>query len=154
MEVNKKNVGANSCSGSCRVKGLDGLVKKLNEDFPEYRFREGRKFMFRPPRTIILSRTIFDEKVAKMQLLHELGHALSGHFEYKNDIERVKMEREAWGRAAELAEKYQVEYDPGVAEEELDSYRDWLHMRSTCPDCGSTRYVGEDKQYYCPICDL
>lgn len=173
-EVNKK------------VRQFDEILEKLQNDYPKLRFRSGRKFMFRPPRTVVFeqktdaaveaglnptldvhTKSNNERKLQKnapemaeieqnrecLELLHEVGHALLGHCDYGTDVERVKMERAAWEKAAELAQKYGVEMDVELAEEELDTYRDWLHKRSKCPQCGATRYQGQNGEYRCPMCE-
>ena len=37
-------------------------------------------------------------------------------------------------------------------EEHLDTYRDWLHARSSCPDCTATGYQTDASTYACPAC--
>lgn len=132
------------------------LVERLSKDFPKLRFRQGRKFAFRPPRTIFFEPATEAEaeyKIYSMRLLHEVGHAISGHRDYTQDLKRVKMECEAWQRARELSEKYGVEYDEEIAEGELESYREWLHQKSKCPKCGLTRYQAGNGEYHCPFCE-
>lgn len=144
----------------------------LRRDYPNLRFRSGKKFTFRPPRTIIYeqnhdsartSRTQPDEQNALgdnsktnrycMQILHEVGHALLGHRSYQTDPERLRMECAAWEKARELCDIYNIYYDENFAEEQLDSYRNWLHQRSTCPECGLTCFQTRDGVYHCPSCD-
>lgn len=139
------------------------FVARVAGEFGELRFRRGRKFAFRPPRTILIPEQDCLEKCSKygkneynflrMQLLHEVGHALLGHRDWKTDLMRVKMECAAWAKARELCERYGVRYDEDFAEGELDSYRDWLHQRSRCKKCGLTRYQGQDGKYHCPGCE-
>ena len=102
----------------------------LRRDYPNLRFRSGKKFTFRPPRTIIYeqnhdsahtSRTQSDEynilndnsKTNRycMQILHEVGHALLGHRSYQTDPERLRMECAAWEKARELCGIYKIYYD-------------------------------------------
>lgn len=64
------------------------------------------------------------------------------------------MEREAWDKAKELANKYDVPFSQEVAEAELDSYRNWLDKKSRCPRCGLTRFQTPDGKWCCPKCDL
>jgi hypothetical protein len=128
----------------------DGLLESIKKDFPEIVFKSGRKFLFRPPRTIVLGPPEADELLI---LLHELGHALSGHSSFDMDVERLKMEREAWDKARELADKYGVDFDEAVAERELDTYRDWLDHKSRCPRCGLVCYQTKDGNYHCPRCE-
>ena len=132
--------------------GLNKIIVQLRKDYPWLRFRMGKKFTFRPARTVVVEQNC-GEKCAKLLLLHEVGHALCEHKNYRTDAERVKMEREAWEKARELCERYGVEYDEEVVEAELDSYREWMHKRSRCPKCGLTRYQGRDGRYRCPECE-
>ena len=128
---------------------IEKLLAQLKVDFPDFYFRKGRKFAFRPPRTIIIGP---EESFSSLLLLHEVGHALSGHISYKTDARRIKMEREAWEKARELCAIYNIEYDEAVVEQELDTYRDWLDQKSRCPDCGLTRFQTPDGEYHCPRC--
>lgn len=117
--------------------------------------------MFRPARTVVFevdlenvgSGVEAENNAKNMQLLHEVGHALLGHRDYTTDPERLKMERAAWTQAQELCVRYEVEYNEELVEAELDTYRDWLHRRSKCPECGLTRFQTRDGKYHCPQCD-
>ena len=129
---------------------LQLLTEKLKKDYPDLRFKEGRKFAFRPPRTIFIGP---EEPGAELLLLHEVGHAISGHRDFDVDVKRLKMEVEAWEKARDLANNYEVEFSEEVMETELDSYRDWLHQKSRCPACGLTRFETPDGQYHCPRCE-
>lgn len=126
------------------------LIDKLKGDFPDFKFVTGKKFAFRPPKTIVIGP---EEPQSDLLLLHELGHAISGHRDFKVDVGRLKMEVEAWEKAQELADKYGVKFDMEVMEGELDTYRDWLHQKSRCPDCGLTRFETPDGIYHCPRCE-
>jgi hypothetical protein len=89
---------------------------------------------------------------AEAYLLHEFGHALLQHKEYAQDIELLKMERTAWDKATELAERFNVEIDENLIESALDTYRDWLHHRSICPTCSATGIETSKQQYECIAC--
>lgn len=131
------------------------LVARLAADYPELRFRVGKKFMFRPPRTVVVEASGAENgSWWGLQLLHEVGHALSGHRDFRTDPERLKMEREAWERARGLATTYNIWYDEEFVEGALDTYRDWLHQRSACPECGLTRYQTQDGRWHCPGCEM
>ena len=125
-------------------------LKCLEEDYPDLRFVSGKKFAFRPPRTVV-----FEEGADNFDLLilHEVGHALCGHKTFGMNIERLKMEVEAWGKARELAETYAVPFDEEIVESELDTYRNWVHQKSRCPKCGLTRFETREGEYRCPQCD-
>lgn len=129
---------------------MNDLLMRLQEDFPEFVFKQGEKFAFKPPRTIVVEPK---EPNASLLLLHELGHALSGHRNFGTGVQRLKMEREAWEKARELCATYGVNYDEEAVETELDTYRDWLDKKSRCPACGLTRFQTSDGQYHCPRCE-
>ena len=128
---------------------LSNLVETLKNDYPNFRFISGRKFMFRPPKTIVLGPP---EPNDRLLLMHELSHAILGHTNYDKDIKRLKMEAEAWSKTRELASVYDVDVDEEIIQDELDTYRDWLHKKSRCPRCGLTRFQDLDG-YHCPRCE-
>lgn len=151
---------------------MEVILERLKQEYADLSWREGRKFAFRGPRTIyyeaieyytgvseIASRAVdggasWAVNEYNLRCLHELGHALLGHLGYRLDLERLKMERAAWEKAKRLCLKYGVEYDEEFVEEQLDSYRDWLHQKSRCPECGLTRYQKQDGKYCCPGCEI
>lgn len=85
-------------------------------------------------------------------LIHEMGHALLEHTTYTHDIELLSMERDAWKKAHEIAREIGISLNYQIEEEALDSYRDWLHQRSTCPTCKETGVQGADRDYTCISC--
>lgn len=126
------------------------LTEKLKKDYPDLIFKKGRKFAFRPPRSVMIGP---EEPDAELLLLHEVGHAISRHRDFDVDVKRLKMEVEAWEKARDLASVYGIEFNEEVMEVELDTYRDWLHQKSRCPACGLTRFETPDGQYHCPRCE-
>ena len=129
---------------------MNDLLENLRCDYPDLKFKKGVRFSFRPPATIVVGPA---EPNDSLLLLHELGHALSGHKSFNLEAERLKMEREAWEKARELCNKYGVTYDEELVETELDTYRDWLDKKSRCPKCGLTRYQTPDGVWHCPRCE-
>ena len=125
------------------------LLKRIKVDYPQFLFREGKKYTFRPPRTIVIG-----PEDNSLFLLHELGHALLKHRDFNTDAKRLKMECEAWEKARELAAFYEVDFDEELMEGELDSYRDWLDHKSRCPKCKLTMYQTPDGVYHCPKCEI
>lgn len=123
---------------------------RLVLDYQEFRFRLGRKFTFRPPRTIIIGPL---EPFSELLALHEVSHAICKHRDFKIDVERLKMEVQAWEKVRELADYYGIEYNEELVQQELDTYRDWLHQKSRCPACGLTRFQTPDSRYHCPSCE-
>ena len=126
------------------------FLQNLREDFPEYNFIDGPKFAFRPPKTIVLGPP---EPFSELLALHEVSHAICKHRDFRMDVERLKMENEAWDKARELAEYYGIEVNEDLIQGELDTYRDWLHQKSRCPICGLTRFQTPDSRYHCPRCE-
>ena len=126
------------------------FFRRLSTDYPELRFIFGRKFAFRPPKTVVIGPL---EPFWQLLTLHEVSHAILGHGDFKIDVGRLKMENQAWEQARELAARYRVKVDEEVIQDELDTYRDWLHKKSRCPVCGLTRFQTPDGLYHCPRCD-
>lgn len=86
-------------------------------------------------------------------LLHELAHAILDHKTYARDIELIELERDAWTHAqATLAPTYNIAIGTNQIEDALDTYRDWLHARSTCPNCQATGVQTERNAYKCLAC--
>lgn len=135
---------------------MQELLERLKVDYPNLRFRAGKRFSFRPPRTIIfvLGLQADEQNSYGLQLLHEVGHAVLEHKNFATDPERLAMERAAWEQARVLCGRYGVEYNEEFVEGELDTYRDWLHQKSRCPRCGLTRYQTRDGEYHCPGCEM
>lgn len=138
--------------------GQGEFLEELMRLYPQFAFREGRRFKYRPPKTIYVA--YVDENFALLTL-HELGHGLCKHKDYNTHIERLKIEREAWecARAVflkhpEWAEKYHFDFDDDFVEAQLDTYRDWLHQKSICKKCGLSCFQTPDGRYHCPRCEV
>jgi len=86
-------------------------------------------------------------------LFHELSHALLDHTDYQRDIELIVIERQAWAKAKRISTNYDVEINDDFIQSNLDTYRDWLHTRSTCPQCTSTGLQTEKNTYKCLSCN-
>ena len=126
------------------------FLEQLKADFSEFRFINGKKFAFRPPRTIVLGPP---EPFSELLLLHEVAHAVLKHKTFRMDVERLRMESEAWDKARDLANRYNIDVNEDLIQDELDTYRDWLHARSKCKKCGLTCYQTSDGAYHCPRCE-
>ena len=123
------------------------LVTSLQNDYPMFKFVPSDKACWSPTEQKIYYTN------DSTQTLHELGHAILGHREYRQDIELLQIERAAWGKAQELAPAYELEINDDTIEQALDTYRDWLHQRSRCPKCGQTGLQNADTlNYRCPNC--
>lgn len=126
------------------------FFERVLNDYSDLTIRMGHKFAFRPPRMVMVGPY---EPSFRLLFLHEVGHAVSGHRDFVTDVERLKIEVEAWSEARKLADTYGVEVDESLIQSELDTYRDWLHQKSRCPKCGLTRFQTPDSVYHCPLCD-
>jgi hypothetical protein len=126
------------------------LIQRLKTDYPTLLFVRGNDFSWSPSDQTVYYK---DEAGSDAFLLHELSHGLLRHSEYNRDIELIAMERAAWDKASELASVYNQKIDESLIEITLDSYRDWLHARSTCPNCSATGLQTKKQIYTCPACN-
>jgi hypothetical protein len=85
--------------------------------------------------------------------LHELAHAKLDHHSYSSDVELIKLESAAWDYARRvLAAEYGASIDQDFTEDNLDTYRHWLHKRSLCPQCQQTGLQQNKNTYSCLNC--
>ena len=127
------------------------LIKRATEQFPNFRFESGDHFAWQPATTTV----IYDESDPHFEarLLHEIGHATLGHASYERDIDLIACERDAWQSARlELSPLFNVEISGEVIHHDMDSYRDWLHARSSCPHCQSNGIQIAKREYKCVTC--
>ncbi len=129
---------------------ISSLLPRLRDAYPDLEFVASDHFAWQPTGSRVVYNEAADDAV--WQLLHELGHGLLGHTAYARDIELISMERDAWQRAISVAHDFGLTLPPDTIEAHLDSYRDWLHARSTCPDCQQTGIQTAEKTYTCPHC--
>jgi hypothetical protein len=113
-------------------------------------FKRANCFLWSPAENTICYAD--NEKNFHIFLLHELAHGLLNHADYDYDIGLVTMEREAWDKVIELSQIYKVAIDEKVIQSTLDTYRDWLHERSTCPNCSATGVQAGECNYKCLAC--
>lgn len=133
------------------MRSTSSLLNKLKVDYPDISFKPGDTFLWSPETKTVYY--VHDKPDSKALLLHEVSHGLLEHREYTRDIELLAMEAAAWEKANELAKTYHFPISDTVAEEHLDTYRDWLHARSTCPECTATGYQTGRDTYSCPACN-
>lgn len=128
------------------------FVAKLATDFPQFSFKAGRQAHW-SPRTKTITYSL-SETIGRFRfgILHELAHALLGHTNYHSDFELLKLESEAWNLAAKIGKKYGVRISDDHIQNCLDTYRDWLHRRSTCPACGMHVLQKDAVRYQCFNC--
>lgn len=129
------------------------LLAKLQNDYPEFSFEESARFSWHAGKRVVSYRKeALRTKNGAWALLHELGHALFDHTDYTNDIELLQMEVAAWEKARELCTYYGLPIDEDYVQDCLDSYRDWLHTRATCPTCFIRCLQKDTHSYLCHNC--
>jgi ribosomal protein S27AE len=126
------------------------LVKQIASDYPALSFLPGNAFSWSPQQQTVYYHNGHEHFA--WSLLHELGHALRQHQSYSSDIELVLLEAEAWEEASTIASRYDIVIDADHIQDCLDTYREWLHQRSTCPTCGSSSLQSTSESYQCFNC--
>lgn len=126
------------------------LLPKLEEDYPSFHFKPDDEFRWSPDEMTIYYDAQSNDTPT---LLHELSHALLGHSTYRKDVGLLEIERDAWDYARDmLGQKYNTPIDDNVIQDSLNTYRDWLHARSTCPECNATGFQTKQREYKCIAC--
>lgn len=131
----------------------NSLNARLASDFPTIHFETSEDFYWSPA-----TKTVFSPEVTsddeRLTLLHEVAHAVLAHNDFKRDIDLLKIEREAWEYVrTTLAPTYGLKTDDETVENAIDTYREWLHARSKCPNCSMTGIQTETSNYHCLSCD-
>jgi hypothetical protein len=114
-------------------------------------FKKSVRFLWSPNEQTIYY--FYESKNDYVYMFHELSHAILGHADYTRDVELLAMERDAWDKAVEIAKKYKMGIDDETVQSTLDTYRDWLHDRSTCPICSANGIQTEKYTYKCLECN-
>lgn len=127
------------------------LLNQLKTDHPLFLFLDSGKFLWSArEQTIHID---LRDDLCDVFTLHELSHALLNHQGYRTDIDLLKLERDAWEHAKKtLGAEYGVSINDNFIQDNLDTYRDWLHARSKCPDCDSTGIQTKSLYYRCLSC--
>jgi len=128
------------------------FLEKLGNDYPQFCFKAGKQEYWSPKTNTITFNPKRKFAELSYSVLHELAHALLEHKNYQSDFELLKMEAEAWELAAMTGKKYGVKIDYEHIQNCLDTYRDWLHRRSTCPTCGMHVLQSDISTYRCFNC--
>lgn len=127
------------------------MITRLKADFPNLTFQASDVFLWSPSeKTVYYDSSQLDEA----NLLHELSHAVLNHSSYAKDIQLLEMESQAWDYAKhQLAPQYNIQLEEDTIQEALDTYRNWLHQRSRCPNCDATGVESAKNNYICLACD-
>ena len=127
------------------------ILVKLKNKYPQFSFKPSNNFLWSSTDNSIY----YDKKSPNQSifLLHELSHALLNHRSYNRDIKLITMERQAWDFTKNLAVEFDIKISEEIIQSTLDSYRDWLHNRSTCPECKATGLQTKEREYSCLSCN-
>lgn len=131
---------------------MQSIIRQIKISFPSIKFREGEIFVWRPR-----TRQILHPPLKNVQdinsLLHEVAHAELEHIDFNLDIELLSHEVAAWEHTRhKLAPMFDIKIDENFIEEQLDTYRLWLHSRSLCPKCGHNGFQTNQNTYSCNNC--
>lgn len=141
----------NKVSTGCS--SLETLLARIAADYPDLQFIESAHFAWHAGRRhVAYQKAGKNTQHSMWALLHELGHALLGHKDYIHDIELLQLEVAAWDKARQLAEHYGVATSEDYIQDCLDTYRDWLHLRATCPACYGRALQSSARSYRCFNC--
>lgn len=121
---------------------------------PSVIFQRGQSFYWSPKDATITYKSSANSGAnGQWSLLHEAAHALLDHQNYSSDIALLLLEVEAWERAKSLGKELGIIIDEEHIQDCLDTYRDWLHQRSTCPRCSVVSLQVSTREYLCHNCD-
>jgi predicted RNA-binding Zn-ribbon protein involved in translation (DUF1610 family) len=132
--------------------GIQALLTKIHKDYPDVSFVVGERFSWHPGKGSVSFQDAANNKPGIWSLLHEVGHALLHHDDYRYDIELLQLEVAAWEKARKLALEYKIQISEDYVQDCLDTYRDWLHMRATCPVCSTRSLQASSDHYHCFNC--
>lgn len=124
------------------------LLEALKTDYPHLQFAAGKDDSWSPQKQQVNYR----EPIDPHHLLHEVGHAVLGHTDYRLDIELLKIEADAWAKAQEIAPNYGFRIERSLVDSRLETYKHWLLKQSLCPECRLVGIQGNDRLYSCPNC--
>jgi hypothetical protein len=131
--------------------GMDKVLARLKRDLPDVSFVVSDSFYWSPKNNNIFY-VDEDNDLNIWSLLHEASHALLEHKSYSSDLELLTLEVVAWDKAKELGNKMNIDIDEDHIQDCLDTYRDWLHQRSTCPSCSIACFQLNSNEYRCHNC--
>ena len=128
------------------------FIERLGRDYPDLKFEAGSQEHWSPRSNTVTYNPDQPLRDLHYGVLHELAHARLAHTTYGSDFELLKLESLAWEEASRIGRRYGVKISPGHIQNCLDTYRDWLHRRSTCPQCGTHTLQKDSSHYQCINC--
>ena len=129
------------------------LLEYCRKLLPEMHFKESDVFFWSPrTRAVHINSQLLNTPRGQWALLHEVAHAKLNHTDYKNDFGLLRLEVEAWEAAGDLANEFGMKIDEDHIQDCLDTYRNWLYARSTCPTCMQSSLQVDKTNYECLAC--
>ncbi len=130
------------------------LIEELSSLIPEIKFETGDSFYWSPEKLLITyNKNLINDKSGQWALFHEVAHAKLRHVNYSSDLGLLKLEVAAWDEAKVLANLFQISIDEDHIQDCLDTYRDWLYRRSSCPTCDIVCLQSSPTTYRCHNCN-
>ncbi len=129
------------------------IIDQLRLILPTISFQEGDLFYWSPKESTITYKSCLEGPTDSWSLLHEAAHAVLKHQNYSSDLGLLLLEVEAWEKAKLLGKDLGITIDEDHIQDCLDTYRDWLHQRSTCPRCSVVSMQVSPQEYLCHNCD-
>lgn len=130
---------------------MEKTLEFLQATYPEITFVPGKSFYWSAKENKITFIPT-DSSRHVWSLLHEAGHATLDHVGYTTDLELLHLEIAAWGQAKALARSIRISINDEHVERCLDTYRNWLHARATCPRCLNVSLQTDINEYRCFNC--
>lgn len=130
------------------------LLNKLRVLSPSIEFKEAGSFYWSPQtKTVYFDRSSLATSPGQWALLHEFAHAQLHHETYPNDAGLLMLEVSAWQVAEQVSlELLDNKIDSEHVQDCLNTYRDWLYARSTCPTCALNSLQINETTYQCMNC--
>ncbi|HUY53071.1 MAG TPA: hypothetical protein VMV24_00650 [Candidatus Dormibacteraeota bacterium] len=131
------------------------IINFTSNLLPDIRLEPGNSFFWSPKHNkITYNESVITSPIGTWSMLHEVAHALMRHTNYASDLELLRLEVEAWDEAKKLGDKLGLIINDDHIQDCLDTYRDWLHRRSTCPNCGIVCLQSTSTLYHCHNCNI
>lgn len=129
------------------------IINYIGSLLPKVRLEVGNSFSWSPGQQLITYKAdSLNNLPGQWAILHEAAHALQNHSNYTTDFDLLNLEVAAWDKARNLAEDMDITIDEDHIQDCLDTYREWLHRRSTCPNCGVVCLQSSTRSYSCHNC--
>lgn len=129
------------------------LLKHCQKLLPEIIFIESNNYYWSPRnKSIHFDNDLLTQQKGQWALLHEVAHAQLKHDSYLNDAGLIKLEVQAWQKAVITADELSISIDQEHIQSCLNTYRDWLYARSTCPTCSLNSIQVLSTTYVCLNC--